>query len=203
MIKTLGQLVTKPIKLTCSMFSSHSTFGLYYTQTSTGPELFWNNWLINFTVVNLTVCELKTLQGICFQMFERFFVFVVLQDIHLAKRFYDMAAQSNPDAQAPVTLALMKLGVFFTWEWVQEVWKQSCCLKKVVWIIKHFCGEEKESDESPYLKLWHSSKAIIELNLRVILWHALHIYSICFLDSAFYNNLCGVLKIATRKAIYL
>jgi len=49
------------------------------------------------------------------------FVFVVLQDIHLAKRFYDMAAQSNPDAQAPVTLALMKLGVFFTWEWVQEV----------------------------------------------------------------------------------
>ena len=54
-------------------------------------------------------------------MFERFFVFVVLQDIHLAKRFYDMAAQSNPDAQAPVTLALMKLGVFFTWEWVQEV----------------------------------------------------------------------------------
>lgn len=43
------------------------------------------------------------------------------QDIHLAKRFYDMAAQTNPDAQAPVSLALMKLGVFFMWEWVQEV----------------------------------------------------------------------------------
>ena len=43
------------------------------------------------------------------------------QDIHLAKRFYDMAAQTSPDAQAPVSLALLKLGVFFTWEWIQEV----------------------------------------------------------------------------------
>ena len=41
------------------------------------------------------------------------------QDIHLAKRFCDMAAQTSPDAQAP--LALLKLGVFFTWEWIQEV----------------------------------------------------------------------------------
>ena len=46
------------------------------------------------------------------------------QDIHLAKRFYDMAAQTSPDAQAPVSLALFKLGVFFTWEWIQEVLKQ-------------------------------------------------------------------------------
>lgn len=49
------------------------------------------------------------------------FDFFFFQDIHLAKRFYDMAAQTNPDAQAPVSLALMKLGVFFMWEWVQEV----------------------------------------------------------------------------------
>ncbi|RMX37408.1 hypothetical protein pdam_00013799 [Pocillopora damicornis] len=42
------------------------------------------------------------------------------QDIHLAKRFSDLAAQTSPDAQAPVSLALLKLGVFFTWEWIQE-----------------------------------------------------------------------------------
>jgi len=47
------------------------------------------------------------------------------QDIHLAKRFYDMAAQTNADAQAPVSLALLKLGIFFTWEWIQEVLKHS------------------------------------------------------------------------------
>ena len=51
------------------------------------------------------------------------YAFFVLfrQDIHLAKRFYDMAAQTNADAQAPVSLALLKLGIFFTWEWIQEV----------------------------------------------------------------------------------
>ena len=32
-----------------------------------------------------------------------------------------MAAQTNPDAQVPVALALAKLAVFFTWEWVREV----------------------------------------------------------------------------------
>lgn len=36
-----------------------------------------------------------------------------------------MAAQTNTDAQAPVSLALLKLGVFFTWEWIQEVLKHT------------------------------------------------------------------------------
>ena len=53
-----------------------------------------------------------------------FFV-LFCQDIHLAKRFYDMAAQTNTDAQAPVSLALLKLGIFFTWEWIQEVLKHT------------------------------------------------------------------------------
>lgn len=52
-------------------------------------------------------------------------LFLFCQDIHLAKRFYDMAAQTNADAQAPVSLALFKLGIFFTWEWIQEVLKHS------------------------------------------------------------------------------
>ena len=32
-----------------------------------------------------------------------------------------MPAQTSPDAQAPVSLALLKLGVFFTWERIEEV----------------------------------------------------------------------------------
>jgi len=31
------------------------------------------------------------------------------QDLHLAKRFYDMAAETSPDAKVPVALALLKL----------------------------------------------------------------------------------------------
>ena len=32
------------------------------------------------------------------------------QDIHLAKRFYDMAADTSADAKVPVYLALTKVG---------------------------------------------------------------------------------------------
>ena len=41
------------------------------------------------------------------------------QDIHLAKRFYDMAAETSADAKVPVALALAKLGFVFAvknWE---------------------------------------------------------------------------------------
>jgi len=41
------------------------------------------------------------------------------QDIHLAKRFYDMAAETSADAKVPVALALAKLGFVFgvkNWE---------------------------------------------------------------------------------------
>lgn len=31
------------------------------------------------------------------------------KDIHLAKRSYDLAAETNPDAKVPVALALIKL----------------------------------------------------------------------------------------------
>lgn len=42
------------------------------------------------------------------------------KDIHLAKRFYDMAAETSPDAYIPVMFALAKLGVFFAWEYANE-----------------------------------------------------------------------------------
>lgn len=45
----------------------------------------------------------------------------MFQDIHLAKRFYDMAAQTSADAQVPVSLALCKLGVHFALEYLKDV----------------------------------------------------------------------------------
>ncbi|KAJ7345071.1 hypothetical protein JRQ81_001021 [Phrynocephalus forsythii] len=44
----------------------------------------------------------------------------IKQDIHLAKRFYDMAADASPDAQVPVFLALCKLGIIYALQYVQE-----------------------------------------------------------------------------------
>ncbi|MCI4389760.1 hypothetical protein PGIGA_G00102160 [Pangasianodon gigas] len=45
----------------------------------------------------------------------------IKQDIHLAKRFYDMAAEASPDAQVPVFLALCKLGLIYTLQYLQEL----------------------------------------------------------------------------------
>ena len=64
--------------------------------------------------------------------------FTSFQDIHLAKRFYDMAAQTSTDAQAPVSLALMKLGVFFMWEWVQEVKVRICLYSHINVLVNWF-----------------------------------------------------------------
>lgn len=44
-----------------------------------------------------------------------------MQDIHLAKRFYDMAAEASPDAQVPVFLALCKLGLIYTMQHLQDL----------------------------------------------------------------------------------
>ena len=42
------------------------------------------------------------------------------RDIHLAKRHYDMAAEASGDAVAPVTLALLKLGFLFAFEFLES-----------------------------------------------------------------------------------
>ncbi|KAF5403525.1 putative extracellular protein sel-1 [Paragonimus heterotremus] len=42
------------------------------------------------------------------------------RDIHLAKRYYDLAAESSLDAKIPVTLALLKLSVSFGSEYLRE-----------------------------------------------------------------------------------
>uniref|UniRef100_A0A673KC73 SEL1L adaptor subunit of ERAD E3 ubiquitin ligase n=1 Tax=Sinocyclocheilus rhinocerous TaxID=307959 RepID=A0A673KC73_9TELE len=45
----------------------------------------------------------------------------IKQDIHLAKRFYDMAAEASPDAQVPVFLALCKLGFIYALQYLQDL----------------------------------------------------------------------------------
>lgn len=45
----------------------------------------------------------------------------IKQDIHLAKRFYDMAAEASPDAQVPVFLALCKLGLVYALQYIQDL----------------------------------------------------------------------------------
>lgn len=42
------------------------------------------------------------------------------QDIHLAKRYYDMAADTSADAQVPVALALTKLGLLYSVQFFSE-----------------------------------------------------------------------------------
>lgn len=42
------------------------------------------------------------------------------KDIHLAKRFYDLAAETNADAKIPVALALMKLQLIYKFESLRE-----------------------------------------------------------------------------------
>jgi len=43
------------------------------------------------------------------------------QDIHLAKRFYDMAAETSADAKVPVMIALSRLNVYFFLEYLRDV----------------------------------------------------------------------------------
>lgn len=57
-------------------------------------------------------------------------LFFVLQDIHLAKRFYDMAAEASPDAQVPVFLALCKLGLVYTLQYLQDLNVSTSILSK-------------------------------------------------------------------------
>jgi hypothetical protein len=56
-------------------------------------------------------------------------VFKFFQDIHLAKRCYDMAAETNADATVPVALALMKLTLLFSKKYLQEVSAANCSPK--------------------------------------------------------------------------
>uniref|UniRef100_A0A8B9HD63 SEL1L adaptor subunit of ERAD E3 ubiquitin ligase n=1 Tax=Astyanax mexicanus TaxID=7994 RepID=A0A8B9HD63_ASTMX len=57
----------------------------------------------------------------------------IKQDIHLAKRFYDMAAEASPDAQVPVFLALCKLGLVYTLQYLQDLNVKLLILIMLAW----------------------------------------------------------------------
>lgn len=44
-----------------------------------------------------------------------------IQDYHLAKRYYDLASQTSPDALVPVSLALFKLNALFYYDMILKV----------------------------------------------------------------------------------
>lgn len=43
------------------------------------------------------------------------------KDIHLAKRFYDLAAETSDDAKVPVAIALLKLQLMFKLQSLKDV----------------------------------------------------------------------------------
>ena len=43
------------------------------------------------------------------------------QDYHLAKRYYDLAAETSTEAQAPVALALLKLFLLRYYDTISDV----------------------------------------------------------------------------------
>lgn len=53
------------------------------------------------------------------------FLLLLLQDIHLAKRFYDMAAETSGDAHLPVSIVLFKLHLELLWEKLRSFFSSS------------------------------------------------------------------------------
>jgi len=49
------------------------------------------------------------------------YAYITVQDIHLAKRFYDMAAETSADAKVPVMIALSRLNIYFFIEYLKDV----------------------------------------------------------------------------------
>ena len=49
-------------------------------------------------------------------------MFLFSQDYHLAKRYYDLAAETSGEANVPVTLALMNLNVLYYFDWLSQVY---------------------------------------------------------------------------------
>ena len=50
----------------------------------------------------------------------KFVILYIFQDNHLAKRYYDMAATTSPDAHVPVMLAVTKLKTKLFIEWLRN-----------------------------------------------------------------------------------
>lgn len=56
------------------------------------------------------------------------------KDIHLAKRCYDLAAETSTDAKVPVALALMKLQLIFKLEALRDVSRNLVLFDKMIFV---------------------------------------------------------------------
>lgn len=83
-----------------------------------------------------------------------------------------MAAQTSTDAQAPVSLALMKLGVFFMWEWVQEVIVRICLYSHINVLVNWF---HLNRHTQGFVQKFGSLLALRQQNVRVITYQQLTI----------------------------
>lgn len=86
--------------------------------------------------------------------------------MHLAKRFYDMAAETSVDAHVPVTLALIKLGLFYGLD----------VFSKEVRIKQFLFNEEKNKRKKPikrhYLAMCGNTETFVE-------WHCIKLWYVC------------------------
>lgn len=57
------------------------------------------------------------------------------KDIHLAKRCYDLAAETSTDAKVPVALALMKLQLIFKLEALRDVSRNLVLFDKMIFVL--------------------------------------------------------------------
>lgn len=56
------------------------------------------------------------------------------KDIHLAKRCYDLAAETSTDAKVPVALALMKLQLIFKLEALRDVSRNLVLFDQMIFV---------------------------------------------------------------------
>ena len=59
---------------------------------------------------------------------------MIMQDYHLAKRYYDMAAETSAEAMVPVNLAILKMNILMLYN-TYKVCLPHCA--KLLHILKH------------------------------------------------------------------
>lgn len=74
-----------------------------------------------FKIIVLEFRQKTFILKVCFSCMLKKYSISVLQDMYLAKRCYDLAAETSPDAKIPVALALIKLSLYFTFKYFKEV----------------------------------------------------------------------------------
>ncbi|KAA0188175.1 SEL1 protein [Fasciolopsis buskii] len=102
-------------------------------------------------------------------------------DIHLAKRYYDMAAEASLDAKIPVNLALARLSIYFGSDYlrefglvksIQRLWNGASSTSSVTTKTKPMDSDthETKTTPTPYTKMdWDYYAIPIMAGLLLIL----------------------------------